>query len=164
YEQDSSFYADWRDTRAYSIGDIGVGECAGEVVSVFSMEIARAESQHFESLIALDEANYGKADEAAYRSMLLAARALVRTRFWDIGDAPNRIVEEFRARFYDTQLFFDKYAGGKFAQYLFLRHNNPPQTPTEDFARRLVEEARLFIEACYACEAKVNGVITDIAG
>lgn len=164
YEQDSSFYADWRDTRAYSIGDIGVGECAGEVVSVFSMEIARAESQHFESLIALDEANYGKADEAAYRSMLLAARALVRTRFWDIGDDPNRIVEEFRARFYDTQLFFDKYAGGKFAQYLFLRHDTPPQTPTEDSARRLVEEARLFIEACYACEAKVNGVITDIAG
>jgi sulfite reductase (ferredoxin) len=164
YEQDSSFYADWRDTRAYSIGDIGVGECAGEVVSVFSMEIAKAESQHFESLIALDEANYRKADEAAYRSMLLAARALVRTRFWDIGDDPNRIIEEFRARFYDTQLFFDKYAGGKFAQYLFLRHNNPPETPTEDSARRLVEEARLFIEACYACEAKVNGVITDIAG
>ena len=33
YEADSSFYVDWHDARAYSIGDIGVGECAGEVVT-----------------------------------------------------------------------------------------------------------------------------------
>ena len=28
-------------------------------------------------------------------------------------------MREFRARFYDTQKFFDPFAGGKFAQYLF---------------------------------------------
>ncbi len=136
-----------------------MGECAGEVVSLFSMEITKAESQHFESLIALDEANWAKADEGAYRSMLLAARALVRTSFWGLSDDPVKIVEEFRTRFYDTKLFFDTYAGGKFAQYLFLRHENPPTNADADSARRLVEEARLFIEACYACEVRVNGVI-----
>lgn len=30
-----------------------------------------------------------------------------------------KIVREFRARFFDTKLFFDTYAGGKFAMYLF---------------------------------------------
>jgi sulfite reductase (ferredoxin) len=125
------------------------------------MEIAKAESKHFDALVALDEGEFAKADESAYRSMVLAARALVRTSFWAVGDDPNNIVNEFRARFYDTKLFFDQYAGGKFAQYLFERHENPPTTPDADSARRLIEEARLFIEACYACEVRVNGTIVS---
>ncbi len=161
YEVDSSFYADWGDTREYSLGDIGVGECAGEVVSLFSMEITKAESKHFDALIALDEGNFAKADESAYRSMLMAARALVRTKFLDVPDEPDRIIEEFRTRFYDTKLFFDQYAGGKFGQFLFERYENPPAVVDADYARRLAEEAQLFIEATHACETRVNGVIVS---
>lgn len=161
YEVDPSFYSDWGDTREYSLGDIGVGECAGEVVSLFAMEIAKAESKHFDGLLALDEGKYDKADESAYRAMLSAARALVRTRYLDLPDDPNKIVEEFRTRFYDTKLFFDAYAGGKFAQYLFQRHETPPTNPDADSTRRLLEEAQLFIEACYACEARVYGTVVD---
>jgi sulfite reductase (ferredoxin) len=164
HEVDASYYTDWGDTREYSLGDIGVGECAGEVVSLFSMEITKAESNHFDGLLALDEGQYAKADEGAYRAMLLAARALVRTRFLAVGDDPDRIVEEFRKQFYDTKLFFDPFAGGKFAHYLFHRHENPPVTPDADSARRLLEEAQLFIEACYSCEARVNGSIIGLNG
>ena len=32
YEEDPSFYTDWGDPREYTIGDMGDGECAGEVV------------------------------------------------------------------------------------------------------------------------------------
>jgi sulfite reductase (ferredoxin) len=159
HEVDPSFYTDWGDTREYSLGDIGVGECAGEVVSLFSMEIAKAESSHFDGLLALDDGNYEKADEAAYRAMLSAARALVRTRFLALTEDPNRIVEEFRIQFYDTKLFFDPFAGGKFAQFLFQRHENPPTAFDADSARRLLDEAQLFIEACHSCEARVNGTI-----
>ena len=60
-------------------------------------------------------------------------------------------MKEFRERFYDTKLFRDKYAGGKFAQYLFRRHKTPPSTTDGDTARQLVEEAQLFIEAAHAC-------------
>jgi sulfite reductase (ferredoxin) len=161
HEVDASFYTDWGDTREYSLGDIGVGECAGEVVSLFSMEIAKAESSHFDGLLALDDGNYEKADEAAYRAMLSAARALVRTRFLALTEDPNRIVEEFRTQFYDTKLFFDPFAGGKFAQFLFQRHENPPTTFDADSARRLLEEAQLFIEACHSCETRVNGTIVS---
>jgi sulfite reductase (ferredoxin) len=164
HEVDTSFYTDWGDTREYSLGDIGVGECAGEVVSLFSMEIAKAESKHFDGLLALDENQYAKADDDAYRAMLSAARALVRTRFLALSDDPNKIVEEFRKQFYDTKLFFDPFAHGKFAQYLFQRHENPPTAPDADSARRLLEEAQLFIEACYSCEARVNGVIVGLPG
>ncbi|HLU09997.1 MAG TPA: nitrite/sulfite reductase [Oceanobacillus sp.] len=159
YEIDPSYYTDWGDPREYSLGDIGIGECAGEVVSLFSMEIAKAESKHFDGLLALDEGNYAKADESAYQAMLLAARALVRTSFLDVGDDPNNIVAEFQTRFVDTKLFFDPFAGGKFAQYFINRHENPPANPDADSARRLLEEAQLFIEACYSCDARVNGSI-----
>jgi sulfite reductase (ferredoxin) len=161
YEENPLFFRDWGDSRTYSIDDIGVGECAGEVVSVFSMEISKAESEHFEGLVALDEGRPADADRHAYQAMLLAARALIRTQYPNVSSDPNDIVQEFRARFYDTQLFFDKFAGGKFAQYFFARHENPPVNPDVHAAHRVVEEAQLFIEATHAAEQRVNGVITS---
>ncbi len=85
--------------------------------------------------------------------MLIAARGLVRTQLWDLPDEPERIVAEFKTRFYDTQLFQSpdagQYAGGKFALYLLNRHGDKDRTFTADKARHLVEEAQLFIEAAY---------------
>ncbi|RMF81918.1 MAG: nitrite/sulfite reductase [Chloroflexi bacterium] len=159
YEVDPSFYSDWGDSRQFSIGDIGVGECAGEVVSLFSIEIAKAESQIFDAMIALDEGDYQAADESAYKAMLLGARALIRTQLLDVSEDPDDIVQEFRTRFYDTELFYDKFAKGKFGRYLFARHENPTVNPDEDSAHRLIEEAQLFIESCHDTEARVNGVI-----
>jgi hypothetical protein len=110
-------------------------------------------------MLALDDGFAVKAEESAYRAMLQAARALVRTRLLALSDDPDRIVTEFRTLFYDTKLFHDPFAGGKFAHFLFQRHENPPATVEADAARRLLEEAQLFIEACYSCEARVNGSI-----
>jgi sulfite reductase (ferredoxin) len=160
YETNPEFYSDWGDPREFGIGDIGVGECAGEVVSLFSIEVARAEAELFDALIALDERNYALADERAYRAMLLAARSLLRGQGVDISDDAEQIVSEFRTRFYDTQLFFDKYAKGKFAEYLFQRHEHPNPHPNEDTAHMQIEEANLFIEAAHACDARLAGVVT----
>ena len=127
------------------------------------MEIAKAESEAFEAQLALETNDFEKADHRAYRAMVLAARALVRTQFLDVGDAPERIVEEFRTRFYETKLFFDKYAKGKFAQYLFNRHHHPNPSPGRDEAHRLIEEAQLFIEAAHACDMRTNETAEPIA-
>jgi sulfite reductase (ferredoxin) len=156
FEENPVLFSDWGDSRVYSINDIGVGECAGEVVSLFSIEIAQAESEHFEALVALDDGDYQQADQRAYRALVMAARALVRTQYPNVGQDAERIVAEFRQRFYDTELFFDKYAKGKFAQYFFERHENPPATFTRETAYRVIEETRLFIEACHACEARLT--------
>ena len=155
HDQDATYYTDWGDPREFTIGDMGVGECAGEVVSLFSMEISKAESEGFEALLALDAKDYAQADALAYRSMILAARALVRTQFLDVGDESRTVVDEFRKRFYDTELFFDRFAKGKFANYLFDRHDSPNPKPDGDSAHRLIEEAQLFIEATHACETRV---------
>lgn len=156
YAVDPTVYSDWGDPREFTLGDIGVGECAGEVVSLFVFEATKAEGEAFEALVALDEGDYRQADLRAYKAMLLAAKALVRTQYLDVGDDPNRIVAEFKTRFYDTELFFDKYVKGKFAQYLFDRHARPDVQPTQETARQVAEQANLFIEAAHACDARLT--------
>ncbi|QXD16238.1 hypothetical protein GQ464_004600 [Rhodocaloribacter litoris] len=156
YEEQPAFFSDWGDPRVFTLGDLGVGECAGEVVSLFAMEISKAESELFEAQEALDRGDFARADARAYQAMLMAARALVRTEYLDVGEDPDRIVEAFRARFYDTERFFDPFARGKFARYLFSRHEHPPARVDEDAARRIVDEAQLFIEATHACEMRMS--------
>ena len=151
YEQDRSLYSDWGDPREFTIGDLGVGECAGEVISVTQFDLADAERLVFEAQLHLENENYGQADAFAYRAMLQAAASLVKTQFLDVNDQPDTVVGEFRSRFFDTGILGDRYAGNKFAEYLFRRHDSPPQTHTRDQAYRIVEEAQLFIEATYAC-------------
>ena len=49
HEEDPTLYTDWGDNREFTIGDIGVGECAGEVVSHAEFGLAAAERQVFEA-------------------------------------------------------------------------------------------------------------------
>ncbi len=154
----ADFYRDWGDPREFGIGDMGVGECAGEVVSLTEFDLAGAESQVFEAQLALEENDPARADKLAYGAMLQAAKGLIKTEFIDISDDPSQIVTEFRTRFYDTEVFFDKYAGGKFANYLFRRHEQAGPTAERDVARRLIEEAQLFLEATHACQARLAAI------
>ncbi len=155
YEEQPDYFVDWGDARLFTIGDIGVGECAGEVVSLFGLEIAKAESLAFEAQVALEEKHFARAEELAYQAMLQAARALILPRYPDVGQDPDTIVAEFKQRFYDTRLFFDPYARGKFARYLLDRHAHPPDRLDEDVAHQRVDEAQLFIEAAHACDARL---------
>jgi sulfite reductase (ferredoxin) len=160
YAVDRSLYSDWRDPREFTISDITTGECAGEVVPQIEFDLQAAEQRNFEAQIHLEQSEFQKADEAAYQSMLIAARGLVRTQLWDLADDADRIVAEFKRRFYDTQLFQSpaagQYAGGKFALYLLNRHADKQRTFAADRARHLVEEAQLFIEAAYGCHQRMS--------
>jgi len=122
YAARPGLFSDWGDPRVYTIGDMGVGECAGEVVSVTEFALQAAERQVFEAQVELDEGRPGPAAERAYRAMIQAALALGRTRDLDLPDQPDTVVDAFRTGFYDTELFFDPFAKGKFAQFLFDAH------------------------------------------
>ena len=154
HDENPDFYSDFGDPREFTLGDMGVGECAGEVVSLTEFDLAAAEAQIFEAQIQLEAGHGENADERAYDAMLLAAKGLIKTEFIDIGDDSTEIVREFRSRFFDTKLFFDKYAGGKFAMYLFRRHETGPR-PAVEAAHQLIEEAQLFLEAAHACQARL---------
>jgi sulfite reductase (ferredoxin) len=156
YEQDRSFYSDWGDPREYTINDMGVGECAGEVVPYVEMGLAAAEREIFEAQLLLDEGKLGPAAGRAYSAMLQAARALARERNPNLGNEPEEVVGEFRRFFYDTKLFFDPYAGGKFAQYFFRIHEDRGSAATQEAAHQVIEEAQLFVDAAHQCYTRLG--------
>jgi len=155
YEDDRTLYSDWRDPREFTISDLGVGECAGEVVETIDFDLQTAEAEAFEAQLALEEGDFRTADETAYAAMLKAAQGLVRMQLLDVGDDAEQIVAEFKARFHDTELFHDKYAGGKFAGYLLHRHDDKDRVFSQEGAHHLVEETNLFIEAAHTCHGKI---------
>ena len=71
----------------------------------------------------------------------------MRAEWPEAPDDADSTTQEFRKRFFETNLWGDRYAGSRFAQYLFVRHAAAPVEHTRDQAHRLVEEAQLFIEA-----------------
>jgi sulfite reductase (ferredoxin) len=156
---DRSFFSDWGDVREYTLGDMGEGECAGEVVSAVDFGLAAAERELFEAQLAFEEGEVDQAGKSAYHSMLTAARALVQAENPDVSDRPDQIVSEFRRRYYDTQLFFDPFAGGKFAGYLFAAYEKSGQAYGEESSRYLIDEAQLFIDAAHSCSNRLGKLV-----
>ena len=157
HDEDPTLYTDWGDNREFTIGDIGVGECAGEVVSHAEFGLAAAERQVFEAQVLLDENQYQKAGETAYASMYQAALTLVEELFFNVPKDHDRVAEEFRTRLYDTKLFWDEYAGGKFGHYYLRAYEKRNESFTPEEAHRRVEEAQLVIEAAHSCYSKLLG-------
>ena len=154
--EDPSCYSDGGDPRTYSIGDLGMGECAGEVVPLAQFGLAAAERQVFEGQVLLDQNEPRGAAEKAYQAMLQAAEALTRTLYYDVSTAPDDLVREFRARLCDTGLFHDPFGGDGFAQYLFKVHGASFDSMDLEKAHRRIEEATLFIEAAHACYGRMS--------
>jgi sulfite reductase (ferredoxin) len=153
---DRSYFSDWGDPREYSLSDHGVGECAGEVVSPIDFELTAAEREVFEAQIAFENGQIEKAAHTAYGAMLHAAKALVKVSYPGVSDDADEIVSEFRTRYYDTQKFWDPFAGGKFASYLFDAHQNAEKSFSSDSTRYLIDEAQLFIDAAHSCNNKLS--------
>jgi sulfite reductase (ferredoxin) len=148
YEKDPSFYSDWGDPREFSMGDIGLGECAGEVVSALQFELSAAERMNFEAQLAHEAGNFAEADRLAFESMLQAAHGLIHEQWLDVPRDPATVVKEFKARF--AQMFHPQLAG-----YFFKRSEGAPAT-TKETAHRLIEEAQLFIEGAHTCGDKLQ--------
>src|SRR5262249_23765771 len=104
--QEPGLYTDWRDVRKYSVGDLGTGECAGEVVSRLDRELAACERGAFEAQLAEEAGDARKAAQLAYQAMLRGAKALLEWRQVNGQQGEDAIAEAFRREFYDTQLFF----------------------------------------------------------
>ncbi len=156
YAVDPSFYSDWGDPREYTISDIGVGECAGEVVPFAQMELAASEREVFEAQLLLDQGDPSGALGRAKKAMLSAARALTREKNPNLGEDPDEVVSEFRARLVDTKLFWDTYAGGKFSQFLFRLHARKDDVASAEDAHQALEEAQLFVDAAHECYGRLG--------
>jgi sulfite reductase (ferredoxin) len=161
HDVDRSYYSDWGDPREFTLQDMGVGECAGEVVSQAEFTLAASERELFEAQLLLDGGRPQDAVKTAYASMVRAAQGLIKAQKPDISEDEDQILREFTTRFYDTQLFWDKYAGGKFAEYLFKAREfiQQARVVNADRAVQLLQEAQLFIDAAHDCHNKVRGIV-----
>ncbi len=153
HTEDPSLYSDWSDPRQYSIADMGVGECAGEVVSPAEFGLAQSEQQVFEAQLCLDNGDCQRAAELAYGAMLQAARALLLAKRTATPDAADALVQGFREHLCDSGLFDQ--GGQRFSSYLFSAHTSGSSDLSDELAHQRVEEALLFIEAAHACHARL---------
>lgn len=156
HDVDPAFYVDWADAREYTIGDIGIGECAGEVVNPIDFQLTACEREAFEAQLALEAGDVSRAQNLAYEAMLHGATALLKQRLPLFSEDPDQVVNLFREQLVDTQLFHDPFAGGKFAHYFIKAHEKRAGAVSADRAHQLIEEAQLFIEASHACYARMR--------
>jgi len=135
---------------------MGEGECAGEVVSSIQFGLAASEREVFEAQLLLDKGEAEKAAQLAYAAMITAAKALTRSVNLNVAEDAESVVTEFRARFHDTKLFNDPFAGDRFQNFLFRVHGQPFDGISLENAHQRVEEATLFIEAAHACYGRMS--------
>src|SRR5271156_5484745 len=95
HDEDALFYTDWADAREFTTGDMGVGECAGEVVAPIDFQLTACEREAFEAQLQLEAGHIDQAAKTAYESMLHAALALVKLQLVAAPEEPDRIVAEF---------------------------------------------------------------------
>ncbi|MEM1413810.1 MAG: hypothetical protein AAGH15_02875 [Myxococcota bacterium] len=157
YEESPDHYRDWRDPREFGIGDLGVGECAGEIVPWVEHGLQTAE-QELDAAQALDEAGrYAEAGAKAFGSMLTAAKALLEHLEVQVRDEPGDVVDKFREHLHETALFHDPFAKGKFASYLLKMHASRRWAAEDaELSHRNLDEANLFLEAAHAAYARLT--------
>jgi len=156
YGKDRSLYSDWADPREYTLGDMAAGECAGEVVSSTDFGLAESERVVYQAQLHLDSHEPRQAADTAFDAMLTAARAVTEVVSPSRPGQPEDIIHRFQTELYETRLFFDPFAGAKFANFLLQAHDQPLSDPTADSARQRIEEAQLFIEAAHACYSRLS--------
>jgi len=158
FTEDPSLYRDWGDTRVFTMGDLGIGECAGEVVPLVHFELAGCEREAFEAQLHHEAGDYRLAYLSAVSAMTHAAKALVKSQFQDVPEDQAVIVSEFRQRFFDPELHFDRFSKSIFA-HLIRAHEQPLAAPTRDQAHQHIEEAQLVIEAAYSLYDRMSAAV-----
>ena len=157
YEEDPSYYSDWGDPRVYGIGDIGIGECAGEIVPFVEFGLQEAEQQLHDAQDALEAGTAGAAAKGGFTAMVTAAKALVRHLEVQVKDDADDVVNNFKTHLYDTEVFHDPFAKGKFANYLLKMHGDKSyENANDETAHRTLDEAQLFLEAVHACYQRLT--------
>ena len=154
HDAEPQIFSDWGDPREYTIADIGVGECAGEVVAPYEFSLTLAESKSFEAQVKLDAKDFKAAAGLAFESMIQSTEAVLRTRNREYTGDADTTVAEFKKWFFDTGEFVKHVNNTQFAAFLFKAHTSfksgAAAAGGADETHRQVEEAQLFLEAVHS--------------
>ena len=153
---EASLFQDWGDPRTYSIHDLGVGECAGEVISPLEFGLAASEQKIFEAQLALEAEHLDDASGKARAAMLEAARGMIRhaAPLIRVGDDAS-VIAAFRKHVQES----DRFAGvqSRFAFQLLRPADGDPQASDRSSVYQRIGEAQAFLEAAYEVQAQGAG-------
>jgi len=157
FEEAPDLYRDWGDPRVFTIGDIGIGECAGEVISPSEFAFAESERLVFEAQLLLDDGDAKGAKARALAAMTAAARAICLPLDPSLGEDVDAVGACFDARLGRSGSFDAASPGGRFSRHFVKAREaatllTAPVAPAH--ARQSIEEAQLFIDAAHAYDAK----------
>jgi sulfite reductase (ferredoxin) len=157
HAEDPSFYTDWGDAREYTIGDMGIGECAGEVVSPAEFALTASDREVFEAQLLLEKDEYQQAVDRAFSAMIQGATGLLLQQRIAVPSTSEEVVGAFKTHFFDTEIFFDPFRGGSLAQYFFDANNALAVGKVfgQEATHQLIEEAQLFLEGCQSCYTRL---------
>jgi sulfite reductase (ferredoxin) len=155
FDEDPDVYRDWGDPRTYSIGDVGTGECAGEVISPSQFAFAESERLLFEAQLKFEEDKLNEAQALALEAMFAAARAVVLPLLPGLRAEPEQIGEAFDRWLGHTGLFDAAFPGGNFSRYFVrARQAQAEHDVTAARAHQALDEAQMFVDAAHEYEAK----------
>jgi len=130
-----------------------------EIYEVLPEEVTSLPEELDEIYIRFNDLGIDVVEDAEKQLSATSSKALVTIENPDIKDDPDQIVSEFRQRYFDTQIFFDPFAGGKFANYLFDAHRKSNEPYTAESSRYLMDEAQLFIDAAHSCNNRLGTLV-----
>lgn len=156
FEQAPDLYRDWGDVRVFTTGDVGVGECAGEVISPAEFALAESERLIFEAQLALDEGQPDLAHARALAAMTHAARAACLRLQPSLSAVPEAVAAAFDQLLGSTGEFDAASPGARFSRHYVRARQTETTGVTLKDARRSVEEAQLFIDGAHAFRAKAG--------
>lgn len=154
YESAPEFYTDWGDIRTYSKKDIGIGECAGEVVSPVDFAMQEADREIFEAQVALDANDLKKAQELSFGAMLKAASGFAKEYVPQLDSNFENVKKVFDEKLVQSKVFLDPFAGDRFAKFFLNADRLTNLQPKKEDLHHYIEEAQLFIEACHSYQAR----------
>lgn len=108
-EKSPESYIDYGSKEKFSLEDRGQGECAGAVTDMITDRITEAERAHFQGKLSLEKGAFKETGEAAKRSIIASARALLVTEGMDFND-DWECLKKFQSLVVDMEIVSSKFA------------------------------------------------------
>lgn len=132
---------------------MGVGECAGEVISPLEFGLAASEQEIFEAQLALEAERLDDASSKARAAMIEAARGLIRhaAPLIRVGDDAS-VISAFRRHVQDS----DRFTGltNRFAFQLLRSTDSETSRSDRNAVHQRIGEAQAFLEAAYEIQTQ----------
>jgi sulfite reductase (ferredoxin) len=141
---EDEFY-DWGSEERFKT-EIGVGECAGVIIDLVQTLFFEAEEKLAWSAEAFDNKQFGDSIYYSYAAFIHAAKGLLLNGGFHVN-THHALINDFEKQFVET---------GSFVSFKELVLQINKNEPSEEFAAKYFNEAKLFLNEVKAYREKIN--------